>query len=65
MSIHFTLISEHSYDNTKITYEFDEEFLPSILTQMEQFLRGVGFVVDGQLEVVKEESKVDNSFPVM
>mgnify|MGYP001214830262 CR=1 FL=1 len=67
MSIHFTLTSEHSYDNTKITYEFDQEYLPLILEQMEQFLRGVGFVIDGQLMIVNEETpeKIDNSFPVM
>lgn len=33
------------YDTATITYEFSEETLPEILTEIEIFLRGCGFFI--------------------
>lgn len=50
----FTLIAEHKGAH-KITHEFDEEFLPDVLDNIELFLRGAGFCSNGVLEFVEEE----------
>lgn len=50
----FTLIAEHKGAH-KITHEFDEDFLPDVLDNIELFLRGAGFCSNGVLEFVEEE----------
>ena len=49
----FTLIAEHD-DAHKITYEFNKDYLPEVLQDIELFLRGVGFFFDGQLDFVND-----------
>jgi hypothetical protein len=56
----FTLISEHEYGGPKITYEFEEDFLDDVVSNMEQFLKGSGFVYES-LEV-NQESSEDSSW---
>lgn len=46
----FTLISEHD-DSSRTTVEFERDFLPDVLMQMDMFLRGTGFVYDGSLTI--------------
>jgi hypothetical protein len=46
----FTLIAEHD-DETRTTVEFNQDFLPEVLMQMDMFLRGTGFVYDGSLTI--------------
>lgn len=41
--------------DSKVTMEFDKEFLPDVLEQFEQFLRGCGYYFDGRLELVEDE----------
>jgi hypothetical protein len=50
----FTLIAEHPGAH-KATHEFEVEFLPDVLDNIELFLRGVGFCPTGVLEFVEEE----------
>lgn len=54
----FTLIAEHTdnYGQTlsKTTHEFDVEFLPEVLENVDLFLRGTGFIPSGNLEYVEE-----------
>jgi hypothetical protein len=50
----YTLIAEHM-DGMKVTTEFNEEYLPNVLSNFELFLRGVGFVFDGNLDFVTDE----------
>ena len=52
----FTLISEHEYGGPKITYEFEEDFLDDVVSNMEQFLKGSGFVF-GSLDVIQQDSE--------
>jgi hypothetical protein len=49
----FTLISDHEQNGPKVTYEFEEDFLEDVILNIEQFLKGTGFVFDS-LEVNKE-----------
>jgi hypothetical protein len=49
----FTLISDHELNGPKITYEFEEDFLDEVILNIEQFLKGSGFVFDS-LEVNNE-----------
>lgn len=49
----FTLICEHHPGYT-ITHEFDDEYLPDVLDNIELFLRGCGFVNDGTLDFVSD-----------
>jgi hypothetical protein len=56
----FKFECEHSnaWDQTldsKVTMEFDKEFLPDVIEQFEQFLRGCGYYFDGRLELVEDE----------
>lgn len=51
----FILIAQHmdEYDEVEstVTHEFNYEYLPDVLMGMDSFLRGVGFVYDGELGV--------------
>lgn len=54
----FTLISDNEYGGPKITYEFEEDFLESVVENFEQFLKGSGFVFES-LEV--NQAALENS----
>jgi hypothetical protein len=48
----FTFICDHG--NEKTTVEFDKEYLPDILENIEMFLRGAGFHFGGNLDFVED-----------
>ena len=48
----FTLICEHD-GGPKITYEFKNIMLADTLDNLQNFLKGCGFVFDGILEIVE------------
>jgi len=50
----FTLISEHD-DSSRTTVEFERDFLPDVIMQMDMFLRGTGFVYNGTLAIEEFE----------
>lgn len=52
----FTLLCEHD-DGTKITYEFNNIMLSDTLENMQNFLKGCGFVFDGLLDIVNEDGE--------
>jgi len=52
----FTLISDNEYGGPKITFEFEEDFLDNVVENIEQFLKGSGFVFES-LEVKKDASE--------
>jgi hypothetical protein len=56
----FTLISDHEQNGPKITYEFEEDFLEEVVLNIEQFLKGSGYVFDS-LEVNNELSESTNT----
>jgi len=43
--------------NFKTTTEFEEDFLPSVLENMQLFLKGCGFHFDGTLDIINEETE--------
>jgi len=43
--------------NFKTTTEFEEDFLPSVLENMQLFLKGCGFCFDGTLDIINEETE--------
>ena len=49
----FTLICEHDGPvASKNTLEFEADFLPTVLENFRQFLKGCSFEFDGELEIV-------------
>jgi hypothetical protein len=51
----YTLTCEQG--SFKNTTEFEEDFLPSVLENMQLFLRGCGFYFDGTLDIINEETE--------
>ena len=51
----FILIAQHTdeYDEVEstVTHEFNYEYLPEVVMGLDSFLRGVGFVYDGELGI--------------
>ena len=41
---------------TKTTLEFEAETLDTVLSQFKQFLQGCGYVVDGEIEIYRDET---------
>jgi hypothetical protein len=51
----FVLTCQHEEHGPKITYEFNNVFLPDVLDNIQNFLKGCGFVFDGVLDIVEED----------
>lgn len=55
----FTLVAEHTDENgevySKVTHEFTEDYLYDVVMHLQEFLRGVGYYFDGDLNVGEEE----------
>jgi hypothetical protein len=58
----YTLIAEDEYGGSKTTREFTEDFLPHVLTEIELFLKGAGFIFDGNLNFVDEFAETNMDF---
>ena len=50
----YTLIAEDTYGGSKTTREFEADYLPNVLEELELFLKGAGFVFDGNLDFVND-----------
>ena len=54
----YTLIAEDnwngSWNGSKTIREFEVDALPEVLTEIELFLKGAGFVFDGNLDFVND-----------
>jgi hypothetical protein len=56
----FTLIAEHLGENdlditSRVIHEFNEDYLHDVVMMMQEFLRGVGFYFDGELQILENE----------
>jgi hypothetical protein len=60
----FTLICEHS-DGPKITYEFKNIMLADTLDNLQNFLKGCGFVFDGMLEIVEDGEPMQHNLSLL
>ena len=50
----YTLIAEDEYGGSKTTREFNVDYLPEVLSEVELFLKGAGFVFGGNLDFVND-----------
>jgi hypothetical protein len=50
----YTLIAEDEFSGSTTTREFEVDYLPDVLTEVELFLKGAGFVFDGNLDFVND-----------
>jgi hypothetical protein len=58
----YTLIAEDEYGGSKTTREFTEDFLPHVLTEIELFLKGAGFIFNGNLDFVDDFAETNMDF---
>jgi hypothetical protein len=50
----YTLIAEDEYGGSITTREFQADYLPDVLSEVELFLKGAGFVFNGNLDFVND-----------
>ena len=50
----YTLIAEDEFGGSTTTREFNVDYLPDVLSEVELFLKGAGFVFDGKLDFVND-----------
>jgi hypothetical protein len=62
MKMKYTLIAEDEYGGSKTTREFTEDYLPNVLTEIELFLKGAGFIFNGNLDFVDEFAETNTDF---
>jgi hypothetical protein len=60
----FTLICEHD-SGPKITYEFKNIMLADTLDNIQNFLKGCGFVFDGMLEIVEDGEPMQHNLSLL
>lgn len=62
----FTFTCNHSCDGPTISYVTNQETLHDVLSDITDFLRGAGYVIDGTLDVVHDDCSVieDTAFDI-
>ena len=61
----YKLIAEDTYGSSITTREFEADYLPNVLSEVELFLKGAGFVFDGNLDFVNDfETETTEEFYV-
>jgi len=58
----YTLIAEDDFGGSRTTREFTADFLPDVLSEVELFLKGAGFVFDGNLDFVNDFEETSEDF---
>lgn len=58
----YTLIAEDEFGGSTTTREFQADYLPDVLSEVELFLRGAGFFFTGNLDFVDEFSESNMDF---
>ena len=53
----FKLICDHScdLDTHVVTHEFSADYLPEVLMNLDMFLRGAGYIFDGQVDIIEAQ----------
>jgi hypothetical protein len=53
----FKLICDHScdLDTHVVTHEFNADYLPEVIMNLDMFLKGAGYVYDGELDIATYE----------
>ena len=47
---------------SRVTHEFNEDFLSDVVLMMQEFLRGVGYYFDGELMILDEEREPSENY---
>lgn len=50
----YTLIAKDEFEGATTTREFNVDYLPDVLSEIELFLKGAGFVFAGNLDFVND-----------
>ena len=52
----FKLICDHScdLDTHVVTHEFSAEYLPEVITNIDMFLKGAGYIYDGYVDILED-----------
>lgn len=58
----YTLIAEDEFGGSKTTREFQADYLPDVLSEVELFLRGAGFFFTGNLDFVDDFAETNTDF---
>jgi hypothetical protein len=58
----YTLIAEDDFGGSTTTREFTADYLPDVLSEVELFLKGAGFVFNGNLDFVDEFAETNTDF---
>jgi hypothetical protein len=58
----YTLIAEDEFGGSKTTREFQVDYLPDVLSEIELFLKGAGFVFNGNLDFVDDFAETNTDF---
>jgi len=58
----YTLIAEDEFGGSTTTREFNADSLTYVLTEIELFLKGAGFVFDGNLDFVDDFAETNTDF---
>jgi hypothetical protein len=58
----YTLIAEDEFGGSKTTREFQADYLPDVLSEVELFLKGAGFVFSGNLDFVDDFAETNTDF---
>lgn len=50
----FKLICDHScdLDTHVVTHEFNAEYLPDVIQNIDMFLKGAGYIYNGELDII-------------
>jgi hypothetical protein len=60
----YTLIAKDEFEGATTTREFNVDYLPDVLSEIELFLRGAGFVFNGNLDFVNDLESEPESYEV-
>ena len=55
----FKLICDHScdLDTHIVTHEFTADYLPEVLLNIDMFLKGAGYIYDGEVDIIEPEKQ--------
>ena len=60
MTYQYTIIQENSIDKTKMTYEFSADDDTHFLSEVEVFMRSIGLLDDGYLDIIQDNIEDDD-----
>ena len=62
MTYRYTIIQENTLDDTKMTYEFKAEDDTNFMSEVSVFMKSIGFLDEGYLDIVKDNMYEDDLY---